>query len=436
MMEIVYIVIGLIFGIIITWLLVKNKFQKEVSKLTLDKNLAEDKNNGINENLSNFKEEIINKENTIIDLSKQLASKSADYKNLNDKLQEQKADVEKLQERFKIEFKNLANEILEEKTQKFTDQNKINISEILKPLNEKIKDFEKKVEETYDKESKQRFSLKEEVKRLAELNQQVSKDTINLTKALKGDSKAQGNWGEVVLGNILERSGLVRDREYFIQTSFYNDERKRLQPDVVIAYPGNRNVVVDSKVSLTAYERYASADSPEEKEAAGKEHILSIKSHINELSQKNYQDLYQLKSLDFVMMFLPIEPAYLIAIQRDSDLWNYAYDKRVLLISPTNLIAALKMVESLWKQEYQSKNVLEIAKQSGDLYDKFVGLAEDLTDIGNKLKATQKSYELSMNKLLTGKGNLVGRVEKIKKLGAKTSKVLSQQFLNRIEDEN
>ncbi|MCK4289102.1 MAG: DNA recombination protein RmuC [Bacteroidales bacterium] len=435
-MEIVYIVIGLIFGIIITWLLVKNKFQKGVSKLTLDKNLAEDKINGINENLSNLKDELVNKENTIIDLSKQLASKSADYKNLNDKLQEQKADVEKLQERFKIEFKNLANEILEEKTQKFTELNKINISEILKPLNEKIKDFEKKVEETYDKESKQRFSLKEEVKRLAELNLQVSKDTINLTKALKGDSKAQGNWGEVVLGNILERSGLVRDREYFIQTSFYNDERKRLQPDVVIAYPGNRNVVVDSKVSLTAYERYASADSPEEKEVAAKEHILSIKNHINELSQKNYQDLYQLKSLDFVMMFLPVEPAYLIAIQKDSDLWNYAYDKRVLLISPTNLIAALKMVESLWKQEYQSKNVLEIAKQSGDLYDKFVGLAEDLTDIGNKLKATQKSYDSSMNKLLTGKGNLVGRVEKIKKLGAKTSKVLSQQFLNKLEDEN
>ena len=435
-MEIVYIVIGLIFGIIITWLLVKNKFQKEVSILTLDKNLAEDKINGINENLSNLKDELVNKENTIIDLSKQLASKSADYKNLNDKLQEQKADVEKLQERFKIEFKNLANEILEEKTQKFTELNKINISEILKPLNEKIKDFEKKVEETYDKESKQRFSLKEEVKRLAELNLQVSKDTINLTKALKGDSKAQGNWGEVVLGNILERSGLVRDREYFIQTSFYNDERKRLQPDVVIVYPGNRNVVVDSKVSLTAYERYASADSPEEKEVAAKEHILSIKNHINELSQKNYQDLYQLKSLDFVMMFLPVEPAYLIAIQKDSDLWNYAYDKRVLLISPTNLIAALKMVESLWKQEYQSKNVLEIAKQSGDLYDKFVGLAEDLTDIGNKLKATQKSYDSSMNKLLTGKGNLVGRVEKIKKLGAKTSKVLSQQFLNKLEDEN
>ncbi len=436
MMEIVYIVIGLIFGIIITWLLVKNKFHKEVSKLTLDKNLAEDKINGINENLSNLKDELVNKENTIIDLSKQLASKSADYKNLNDKLQEQKADVEKQQEKFKIEFKNLANEILEEKTQKFTELNKINISEILKPLNEKIKDFEKKVEETYDKESKQRFSLKEEVKRLAELNLQVSKDTINLTKALKGDSKAQGNWGEVVLGNILERSGLVRDREYFIQTSFYNDERKRLQPDVVIVYPGNRNVVVDSKVSLTAYERYASADSPEEKEAAAKEHILSIKNHINELSQKNYQDLYQLKSLDFVMMFLPVEPAYLIAIQKDSDLWNYAYDKRVLLISPTNLIAALKMVESLWKQEYQSKNVLEIAKQSGDLYDKFVGLAEDLTDIGNKLKATQKSYDSSMNKLLTGKGNLVGRVEKIKKLGAKTSKVLSQQFLNKLEDEN
>ncbi|MCD4773732.1 MAG: DNA recombination protein RmuC, partial [Bacteroidales bacterium] len=402
---------------------------------TSEKDISEEKNKTYVEEIDRYKIETENKEKLIIELNKDLATKNANFANLTEKLSEQKKEVDNLQERFKTEFKNLANEILEEKTKKFTEQNKSNLDIILKPLSEKIKDFEKKVEETYDKESKQRFSLKEEIKRLEELNQQVSNDTINLTKALKGESKTQGNWGEVILESILERSGLVKDREYFVQQSFTDEKGKRLQPDVVIVYPGNRSLVCDSKVSLTAYERYVSAENDTAKESALKEHINSIKNHVNELSQKNYQDIYQLKSLDFVMMFLPVEPAYLVAIQKNSELWNYAYDKRILLISPTNLIAALKMIESMWRQEYQSKNVMEIARQSGDLYDKFVGLFEDLVDVGKKLNATKTSYDASMNKLYTGKGNLVKRVEKIRKLGAKTSKELPQNLIDRMEDE-
>ncbi len=434
-MEFLFVAIGIILGIIGGVLFYKNYSLKNISKLTSEKNIFEEKNKTYVEEIGRYKIETENKEKLIIELNKDIATKNANFDNLTERLKEQKSEVDNLQERFKTEFKNLANEILEEKTKKFTEQNKSNLDVILKPLSEKIKDFEKKVEETYDKESKQRFSLKEEIKRLEELNLQVSNDTINLTKALKGESKTQGNWGEVILENILERSGLVKDREYFVQQSFTDEKGKRLQPDVVITYPGTRNLVIDSKVSLTAYERYVSEENENAKESALKEHITSIKNHVNELSQKNYQDIYQLKSLDFVMMFLPVEPAYLIAIQKNSELWNYAYDKRILLISPTNLIAALKMIESMWRQEYQSKNVMEIARQSGDLYDKFVGLFEDLVDIGKKLNATKISYDASMNKLYTGKGNLVKRVERIRKLGAKTGKELPRNLIERLEDE-
>jgi DNA recombination protein RmuC len=254
---------------------------------------------------------------------------------------------------------------------------------------------------------------------------------------LKGDSKSQGTWGEIILENILEKSGLVKDREYFIQESFKNENEKRQQPDIILIYPGNRSIIIDSKVSLTAYERYVSAEDDKQREAALKEHLISVRKHIQELSSKNYQDVYELNSLDFVMMFLPIEPAYMIAIQVDSDLWQYAYDKRILLISPTNLIAALKLVVSLWRQEHQNKNALEIARRSGDLYDKFVGLLEDLVEVGNKLKQTQKSYENSMNKLTWGRGSLVKRAQDLKELGIKTKKDIPQNVLDRTEiDEN
>lgn len=375
------------------------------------------------------------KEQTILELNRQLAAGETELKNMQEKLQTQKQELESIQDKFRQEFKILANEILEEKSKKFTEHNRTRLEELLKPLGEKIRDFEKKVEETYDKEAQQRFSLKEEVKRLAELNQQVSRQTENLTLALKGDSKTQGSWGEVILENILEKSGLTKDREYYVQASFTLEDGKRLQPDVVVQYPGNRSLVIDSKVSLTAYERYVAAMDEKEKDQALKEHNQSLRNHIRELAVKNYQDIYQLNSLDFVMLFMPVEPAYLLAIHRDNELWQFAYEKRVLLISPTNLIAALKMVASLWQQEYQNRNAMEIAEQGGALYDKFVLLMEDLRQIGKKLDETQKAYHDSMNKIKEGKGNLIRKVEQIRELGAKAKKNLPKNLLEHSDDD-
>ena len=412
-----------------------DELNKQLEEETSLKRVAEEKISWLEGQIENFTQEGQQKESKIIELSSQISRKEAEINALSEKFTEQKAGIEQLQDKFRIEFKNLANDILEEKTQKFTDQNKTRLDEILKPLSEKIRDFEKKVEETYDKESKERFSLGREIKNLAELNQQISKEANNLTNALKGQSKTQGNWGEIILESILEKSGLTRDREYVVQQSYVSEHGRRLQPDVVIHYPGDRHVVIDSKVSLTAYERFASADLKEEQESALRDHMVSVKNHVNELSSKSYQDLYQLKSLDFVMMFLPIEPAYLVAMQADPTLWNYAYERRVLLISPTNLITALRMISNLWRVENQNKNALEIARQSGELLDKLAGFVNDLTDIGSKLDSTRRSYDAALNKLSTGKGNLVRRAEKIRELGAKSSKELPAQLIENAEEE-
>ncbi|MBN2213000.1 MAG: DNA recombination protein RmuC [Bacteroidales bacterium] len=427
-MGVVTLVLGIMTGAAAVYLILRTRY---ISSARLNT----EKENILLGSIDELKRTLGEKEKMLFDLNGEYNAKQAEYKALEKKLMEHQKEIENLQDRFTIEFRNLANEILEEKSKKFTEQNKINLNDILKPLGEKIKDFEKKVEEVYDKESQQRYSLKEEVRRLAELNQQVSKEASNLTKALKGDSKSQGIWGEIILESILEKSGLVKDREYFIQESFRSEDEKRQQPDVILIYPGNRSIVIDSKVSLTAYERYVSADDEKSRESALKEHLLSVRKHIQELSLKNYQDLYQLNSLDFVMMFLPVEPAYMLAIQTDSEIWQYAYDKRILLISPTNLIAALKLVVSLWRQEYQNKNALEIARRSGDLYDKFAGFVEDLTDVGHKLKQTQKSYDASMNKLSWGKGSLVKRAQDLKELGIKTRKDIPQNVLDKSDME-
>lgn len=424
MTEILFLITGILVGAVAVWLAGKFRYEGK-------QNISKERLKGLSEIIEKTQKELEDREKEVIELNRQVSARDVEFRNLNEKLQDQKNEIEKLHEKFRIEFKNLANEIFDEKSKKFTEQNKIKLDEILKPLSEKLRDFEKKVEETYDKEAQQRFSLKEEVKRLAELNQQVSREASNLTKALKGDTKARGSWGEIILESILEKSGLVKDREYFVQASFSDDHGKKVQPDVIVAYPGDRSVVIDSKVSLLAYERYVSGEDKNEQEKALKDHLQSIRNHIRNLSGKNYQHIYQIKSLDFVMLFMPIEPAYYLAIQYDTELWSYAYDKRILLISPTNLIAALKMIESMWRQEYQSKNVMEIARQSGALYDKFEGLLSDLVDIGKKLDSAQNSYKSSMTKLAEGKGNLISRVEQIKKLGAKTKKTLPQNLLER-----
>ncbi len=370
-----------------------------------------------------------------INLTSRLAQKNAELVNLQEKLDTQKQELESIRERFTTEFRNLANDILEEKSKKFTEQNKTQLDQLLKPLGDRIRDFEAKVEKVYHQESKERFSLKEEVKRLAELNQTVSREAQNLTRALKGQVKTQGTWGEMILESILEKSGLEKNREYYVQPGFVSTNGRRLQPDVVISYPGKKNVVIDAKVSLVAYERYVSAEDQESKQLAMREHLTSVKKHIDELAAKNYQHLYKLNSLDFVMLFMPVEPAFMAALQNDGQLWSYAYERGILMIGPTNLIAALKMVASLWQQEYQNRNVLEIADQSGRLYDKFVGFAEDLQALGQKLHAAGECYDRSLNKLSTGRGNLVSRVEKIRKLGARATKELPDVLKENYDDE-
>jgi len=408
--------------------------RKQVSELASAKSAADEKGRLLEQQNNDIRQQLKEKEAMINELGAKVSRKTTENEALNEKLQNLKKEIEGLQENFRNEFKNLANDILEEKTKKFTEQNKTKLDEILKPLSDRIRDFEKKVEDTYDKESKQRFSLEKEIKNLAELNQQISKEASNLTSALKGQSKTQGNWGETILETILEKSGLSKDREYFVQQSFTNEHGKRLQPDVVVSYPGERSLVIDSKVSLLAYERFASAETKDEQEKALAEHLISVRTHISELSGKNYQDLYQLKTVDFVILFMPVEPAYMVAMQAQSDLWSWAYERRILLISPTNLIAALRMIANLWRVEYQNKNAIEIARQSADLLDKFVGFVEDLEDVGRKLESVKVSYDASMNKLATGKGNLIRRTEKIKELGAKPTKEIPKTLLDKSEE--
>nr|NQU92866.1 DNA recombination protein RmuC [Bacteroidota bacterium] len=442
-MEVVLLIIGVLAGFIAGWFFAGRNYagkekeyniktenlRNQVNELTIQSKVQEEKLNNLIGTNGQLKIEMGEKNKELLNLSTQLTSKTSDYEHLLQKLKEQKSELDQIREKFTAEFRNLANEIFDEKSKKFTEQNKSNIDQILKPLGERLKDFEKKVDDVYVKEAQQRFSLKEEVKRLAELNQKVSEEAHNLTRALKGESKIQGNWGEMILESILEKSGLVRDREYFIQKSFTSPDGRRLQPDVIVSYPGNKNVVIDSKVSLVAYEKHISTENENNREAALKEHLISVRRHIDQLSSKNYQNIHSLNSLDFVMMFMPVEPAFLLAIGQDSNLWSYAYEKGILLISPTNLIAALKMVSSMWHQEYQSRNVLEIASESGKLYDKFVGLINDLDDVGKRMLATRNAYDSAMNKLKHGRGNLVAKVEKIKILGAKTTRELPVELI-------
>jgi len=353
-----------------------------------------------------------------------MATIEADYRNLQEKLQDQKTEVEKLQEQFRSEFKNLANEILEEKSKKFTEQNSENIHQLLKPLGEKIEEFRKRVEDTHREDVKGRSSLEQHLKTLQELNQNMSEEAKNLTKALKGDTKQQGNWGEVILQRILEKSGLIKGREYDIQESHTMDDGRRLQPDVIIRLPDDKHLVVDSKVSLTAYERFVSATDEDEQRSALKQHVSSIRAHVKGLSAKNYQELYAFNSPNFVLMFIPVEPAFAAALQTDNDLFNEAFERNIIIVSPTTLLATLATIENVWKQEYQNKNAMEIATRGGRLYDKFVDFVKDLTGIGQRIEQTQKSYDDAMNKLTSGTGNLVRQAEMLRDLGAKASKQL------------
>lgn len=389
-----------------------------------DKALAQKEISTAQENeILSLKNELKQKTDEYNEVNKKAADLGAKNNALNEKLVTHKEEIIELQKTSQFQFEKIANQILEEKTDKFTAANKANIEALLKPLGENIEKFKTKVEETYDKESKQRFSLEEKVKELIEQTNIVSAEANNLASALKGQSKKQGNWGEVILESILQRSGLVKDREYFVQPTIKDEEGRSLRPDVLVHLPDNRVVIIDSKVSLVGYDRFCAADTTEEQATYLAEHMKSVRGHIEDLHGKKYDNLET--ALDFTMMFIPIEPAYMVAIQADQELWAYAYARRILLISPTNLIACLKLIADLWKREMQSKNALEIVKRGELLYEKFVGFVDTIEDMGRHITRTQTAYNNAVSQLKTGSGNLVGQAQKLKGLGLKSNKEVS-----------
>ena len=365
-----------------------------------------------------------------------LAKKENDFDNLLERNKEQKQEVNELQEKFSKEFENLANKILEEKTQKFTEQNKENLKNILSPLQDKILHFEKKVEDTHKESIDYHAALRQQILSLSEMNAQMSKETINLTKALKGDSKMQGNWGELVLERVLEKSGLEKGREYEVQQAFTSEEGSRILPDVIINLPDGKKMVVDSKVSLTAYEKYVNEEDDVQQNIYLKEHVNSVKRHVEQLSDKRYQDIYQMESPDFVLLFIPIEPAFALALQEDLNLYNKAFEKNIVIVTPSTLLATLRTIDSMWTNQKQQENAIEIARQAGALYDKFEGFVSDLIKIGKKMDEAKVEYSSAMNKLTEGKGNLVTSAEKLKKMGAKAKKALPEAILKRAENDD
>lgn len=395
----------------------KEQFQNERNQF--EKQLA----------LSNSEKEMIRTEKE--SLAIQLSKKETDFENLWERNKEQKQEVEQLQEKFTKEFENLANKILEEKTTKFTEQNKENLKNILSPLQDKIQLFEKKVEDTHKESIDYHAALRQQILGLREMNEQMSKETLNLTKALKGDSKMQGNWGELILERVLEKSGLEKDREYFVQQSFVTEDGNRVFPDVVINLPDGKKMIVDSKVTLTAYERYINEENDDLKVQYLKEHVISINRHVEQLGNKNYQDLYHMESPDFVLLFIPIESAFAIALNEDTTLYNKAFEKNIVIVTPSTLLATLRTIDSMWTNQKQQENALEIARQAGALYDKFEGFVQDLIKIGKKMDEAKVEYQGAMNKLVDGKGNLITSVEKLKKMGAKAKKALPDNIINR-----
>lgn len=431
---VIAILIAGVAGLYIGMLISKLKNKSDVSKLDERQNQLGHTINELKDKLNKVELERneIRREKEF--LNTELARKNSEFEHLQKANLKRDEELEKRQEELRNEFKVLANTILENNTNKFAEQNKQQIKQILNPLQEKIQTFEKKVEDSQKESIRQHSALKEQLLGLKDLNLQMTKEATNLTKALKGDSKMQGNWGELVLERVLEKSGLEKDREYFVQQSFQLEDGSRVMPDVVLHLPDNKKMIIDSKVSLTDYERMINADD-ELKTNFLKAHVNSIKKHVDQLSEKNYQDLYDIESPDFVLMFVPIEPAFAIAINDDNTLYNKAFEKNIVIVTPATLLATLRTIDSMWNNEKQQRNAIEIARQAGALYDKFEGLVKDLTGVGKKIDAAKSDYSAAMNKLVEGRGNLITSVEKLKKMGAKAKKSLPEPILKRAEED-
>ena len=418
---------------------VLNQLQNELAKISAENNAQNQKiaeQSELHQKQETEIKDLQLEKNNLIAIKSEL---SAQNETLQKLLDTQKEEIVKIQEEAKLQFENLANKILEEKTTKFTEQNQKNLKTILEPFQEKISELKNRVNEAYEKENKERFSLAEKVKELAELNQQISEDAKKLTRALKGEAKTQGNWGEMILESILEKSGLVKGREYFLEHQLTDENNKalysefsgkKMRPDAVVKYPDERNVIIDSKVSLTAFTELVDETDAEVYAIKLNQHLSSIKNHINQLSQKAYDDYG--KSLDFVMMFIPSEPAYIAAMQADQNLWNFAYERRILLLNPSNLITSLKLIADLWKREYQSRNAMEIAERGAKLYDKFVGFVENLEKIGKNIDNAKNSYTEAYKQLSTGNDNLIIQTQKLRTLGIKNKKHLPNSLTEEI----
>lgn len=432
--EILYFLTGVAFGGIIAWLMARLRQREGLSESDIQtRYVLKELYTNLEQRSNQLQKEYNNLNNDYILVSKALSAKEQYADNLMDKLRVQNAELAKMQQQFTMQFENIANRLLEEKSAKFTHQNQVQLNSILEPLKEKIRDFEEKVERNYLENTKQRVSLTEEIRHLKDLNTQLSHDANQLVSALKGDSKFQGDWGEFQLEVLLEKAGLEKDIHFLTQSSFKDEAGRQKRPDFIINLPEQKNLIIDSKVSLKAYEAYFNCEDENEQPTFLKSHIDSLRSHVRDLSSKNYQRLYQINSPDYLLMFVPIEPALSLALQNDKTLFLDALDRNIVIVTSSTLLATMRTVSYIWKQDKQKKSVLEIAKQSGLLYDKFVGFVNDLQEIGKKLDDARGAYDGAMNKLHTSKkygDTILGRAKRIKALGANASKELPNDLLD------
>jgi DNA recombination protein RmuC len=440
-MEFVFLLTGIAIGLISGWMIAKMKFSavkgiepSVYNQLDKEKSVIEQQLHSLKESNEQLKQEARLQISDMVRISSELSEWKTDYKNLDEKLAVQKKEMEELHIQMKQQFENIASKIVFDNSQRIQQQHKEKLDDMLNPLKEKIDKFETRVKETHEERIREHQSLKEQIVQLQTLNKTIGDEARNLTSALKGQTKTQGNWGELILEKILMRSGLTKGREYEMQSSMINEDGRRLQPDAIIHLPDNKHLVIDSKVSLIAYERYFNTEDEAQRLLFLKEHLGSIRRHVKDLGSKNYQQLYQLNTLDFVLLFIPVEPAFALAVENDTELFNDAFERNIVIVTTSTLLATLRTIASIWRIELQNRNAMEIARQSGELYDKFVGLVDDLIIIGNRLKSTKDAYDESMKKLHEGRGNLVSRVQKIKQLGLKTTKVLPQTLLDRTDD--